>query len=57
MKKREIQRLKLAKETLLHLQDERVQGAAVWTKESICWCETHLCASVDYTHCDTCTCA
>lgn len=49
-------RLKLAKETLQHLGDHRIQGAVgiAVSDESICWCITHLCASEGYTHCEAC---
>jgi hypothetical protein len=47
-------RLRLAKETLHRLEDNRLQALAGATGESICWCITQLCASEGYTHCEAC---
>lgn len=54
MKKRGLKRLTLAKETLHHLEDQRLQGAAGGTGESICWCITHICITKEFTGCDAC---
>ncbi|HSF41509.1 MAG TPA: hypothetical protein VLT87_17045 [Thermoanaerobaculia bacterium] len=54
MKKRGLKRLTLAKETLHHLEDKRLQGAAGGTGESVCYCITQLCITLDYTNCNTC---
>ena len=60
MKKRELRKLTVTRETLRRLEEHRLQavaGEGRATGESICWCYTHICASLDYTICNTCTCA
>lgn len=50
-------RLKLAKETLHSLEDNRLKTLAGATGESICWCITHICITLQYSNCDTCNCS
>jgi len=50
-------RLKLAKETLHSLEDTRLKALAGATGESICWCITHICVTLQYSNCDTCNCS
>ena len=54
MKKREIRKLTLARETLRHLEEQHLRGVAGATVESICWCITQLCVSQPYTGCVEC---
>ena len=58
MKKRETRKLSLAKETLRCLEEKHLQDVAgvvgVRTVESICICDTDICASSPWTHCIEC---
>jgi hypothetical protein len=59
MKKPEIRKLTVTRETLRRLEERRLQtvaGQLRTTGESICYCDTDVCASLNYTICDTCTC-
>jgi hypothetical protein len=60
MKKRKIQKLTIARETLGHLEDRRLTnvegeaGVGHQSIESVCECITHICASAGYTYCVAC---
>ena len=54
MRKREIRKLTLAKETLRNLEERRLQQVAGGTGESICICDTDLCVSGLWTNCIEC---
>lgn len=56
MKKRETRKLSLAKETLRSLEAQKLQnfGGGGVTGESICYCDTQMCASQTYTLCPAC---
>jgi hypothetical protein len=57
MKKRKIQKLTIARETLRRLEEsglETVVGGAGKTLDSICQCPTELCVSAGFTGCVTC---
>lgn len=59
MKKRELRKLTLSKETLHRLEDRRLRQAAaaadgIPCPESISYCITQLCASAGFTHCVEC---
>jgi hypothetical protein len=58
MKKRETRKLSLARETLCRLEEKHLQNVAgvvgVRTIESICICDTDICASAPWTLCIEC---
>lgn len=57
MKKRAIQKLSVSRETLVRLEDRRLTPVAGGTVESICWCITHICITLDYSNCNSCDCS
>ncbi|HSS51758.1 MAG TPA: class I lanthipeptide [Thermoanaerobaculia bacterium] len=60
MKRRTLRKLTINRETLCHLEEQGLKNAAggATTKvESICFCETHICITLQYSNCNTCLCA
>lgn len=58
MKRRDVKRLKLSRETLHRMEEERLHHAAAGTGQpcppSISICITHICISEGYTGCAAC---
>lgn len=60
MKTRTLRKLTISRETLGHLEEQglkNVAGGATTRIQSICFCDTDLCVSQQYSNCNTCNCA
>jgi len=60
MKRRTLRKLTINRETLCHLEEQGLKnaaGGATTRVESICFCETDLCITLQYSNCNTCLCS